>query len=165
MSVCRNIQGFHGLRNVIELEDRRFHYFYNENFKHTAVSDSELEGAGLDHKLTEKVLKTFNFYVQHVGQLTDTNKIRLLVQNKSQYAHRLPSEMGRFVMDVNDFVVENRQRFPELDNFLGFAEDDLNPTDDDVEMVEPGQLGGAFGFRHYHELPELLLGVKEGRYF
>lgn len=72
--------------------------------------------------------------------------------------------MGRYVMDVNDFVVENRQKYPELDNFLGFAEDDLNPADD-VEMVEPGQPGGEFGFRHYYELPDLLMGVKEGRYF
>lgn len=35
-----NIQGFHGLRNVIEQEDRRFYYFYNENFKDTVVNEA-----------------------------------------------------------------------------------------------------------------------------
>ena len=32
----QNIQAFHGLRNVIEQDDRRFYYFYNENFQDTA---------------------------------------------------------------------------------------------------------------------------------
>lgn len=64
---------------MIELEDRKFFYFYNENFRHTAVSDSELEGQGLDQKLTQRVLSTFKYYFDHVGQLTQENKVRLLV--------------------------------------------------------------------------------------
>lgn len=52
---------------MIELEDRKFFYFYNENFRHTAVSDSELEGQGLDQKLTQRVLRTFKYYFDHVG--------------------------------------------------------------------------------------------------
>ena len=43
-SVTSNIQGFHGLRNVSEQEDRRFYYFYNENFAETEVVDVDLRG-------------------------------------------------------------------------------------------------------------------------
>jgi len=34
-----NIQAFHGLRNVAELEDRQFYYFYNENCIETASEE------------------------------------------------------------------------------------------------------------------------------
>ena len=59
---CRNIQAFHGIRNVLEQEDRRFYYFYNENFEETHVGESELRGLGLDAKLTRKVFKVFEWY-------------------------------------------------------------------------------------------------------
>lgn len=77
-----NIQAFHGLRNVIELEDRRFHYFYNENSAHTIVSDDRLQGLGLDLKLSNKVLTTYKWFYEHFQQLTSKNKVYLLVQNK-----------------------------------------------------------------------------------
>jgi hypothetical protein len=39
------------MRNVIEQDNRRFFYFYNENFRETYVDDKELAGKGLDSKL------------------------------------------------------------------------------------------------------------------
>ena len=40
-----------------EQEDRRFYYFYNENFAETEIPESQLRGQGLDAKLTSKVYK------------------------------------------------------------------------------------------------------------
>ena len=59
---CRNIQAFHAIRNVSEQEDRRFYYFYNENFAETDVNEKDLQGLGLDAKLTRKVFKVFEWY-------------------------------------------------------------------------------------------------------
>jgi hypothetical protein len=36
-------------------------------------------------------------------------------------------------MDVNDFVVAFRDQYPELDNFLGFAEESLA---EDIQMTD-----------------------------
>lgn len=47
------------MRNVIEQDDRRFFYFYNENYVGTIVSESELQGNGLDLKLTKKAVKAY----------------------------------------------------------------------------------------------------------
>ena len=47
------------MRNVSEQEDRRFYYFYNENFAETDTSENELCGLGLDAKLTTRVHKVF----------------------------------------------------------------------------------------------------------
>ena len=92
--VHRNIQAFHGLRNVLEVEDRRFYYFYNENCIETASEEQvrQLAGMGLDAKLTNKVYNVFLWYQRHFSGLTDTNKVFLLTSNaqsKQAYAHLL----------------------------------------------------------------------------
>ena len=99
------IQGFHGLRNVIELEDRQFYYFYNENCAQTAVDEHSLQGLGLDCKLRHKACTVLKYYHQHVAQITSTNKVYLLVQNKSLYKELLPAELFGSVIDVNDYVM------------------------------------------------------------
>ena len=78
---CRNIQAFHGMRNVSELEDRRFYYFYNENHAETDTNENDLRGLGLDAKLTAKVFKVFQYYRKHFEGLTDVNKVFLLTSN------------------------------------------------------------------------------------
>ena len=112
---------------MIEQDDRRFYYFYNDNFSETAVSDSQMEGLGLDHKLSIKALKSFTYYYNHVKQLTHNNKVYLLVFNKQTYRSLMSTAeqqtYGKYLIDVNDFVVMHRDLFPELDNFLGFEED------------------------------------------
>ena len=64
-----------------EQEDRRFYYFYNENFAETEIPESQLRGQGLDAKLTSKVYKVFQWYYKHFKGLTDTNKVFLLTSN------------------------------------------------------------------------------------
>ena len=71
------------MRNVSEQEDRRFYYFYNENFAETDTPESELRGLGLDAKLTTRVHKVFQFYRRHFQGLTDVNKVFLLTSNAS----------------------------------------------------------------------------------
>jgi len=61
------------------------------------------------------------------------------------------------VIDVNDFVMMYRDKYPALDNFLGFAEEDT-----DIEMVDES-VGGLYD--EHLEMSEVLMGVKEGRYF
>jgi len=50
-----------------------------------------------------------------------------------------------------------RDKYPELDNFLGFLEEDM-----DVEMIDE-DVGSLF--ESHLELSQILLGVKEGKYF
>lgn len=61
------------------------------------------------------------------------------------------------MIDVNDFVTMYRGKYPELENFLGFAEESM-----DVDMVDES-VGGLY--EPHLELSEILLGVKEGKYF
>ena len=90
-----NIQAFHGLRNVIEQEYRRFYYFYNENNAETYLSNDDLKGLGLDAKLTCKVFSVFSWYLKQMVGLTNGNKVYLLTSNsvtKQAYAHLVAKE-------------------------------------------------------------------------
>jgi len=98
---------------VSEQEDRRFYYFYNENFADTSVQESEIRGLGLDAKLTHKVFKVFTWYWRHFQGLTGANKIFLLTSNaQSKQAYQrllaqasdVPSDA---IYDVNDFVTRH----------------------------------------------------------
>ena len=76
-------------------------------------------------------------------------------------------EFGEGLLDVNDFVLRNREQYPELDNFLGFGEFDGHK---DVDMQErAGQDDSkdqsVFGYKKHMELSDILMGVKEGKYF
>jgi len=157
-----NIQGFHSLKNVIELDDRQFYYFYNENCVHTQVNEAGLQGLGLDLKLSHKAVAVYKYYYQHIGQVTDTNKVYLLVHNKASYKNLVPANMLAGLIDVHDFVLQHREQYPELDNFLGFAAGDI--VQEDQDMNEDDQVS-PFGYKRHLELSDILLGVKEGRYF
>ena len=112
----RNIQGFHGLRNVLEVEDRQFYYFYNENCIDTASEEQvkSLAGMGLDAKLTNKVFNVFLWYQRHFEGIAD-DKIFLLTSNaqtKQAYTELLAQQsnskkMSSQVIDVNEFVTRH----------------------------------------------------------
>lgn len=107
-----NIQAFHGMRNVSEQEDRRFYYFYNENFAETDTPESDLRGLGLDAKLTTKVFSVFQFFRKHLQGLTDVNKVFLLTSNattKQAYRRLVGDDQGAWdgIYDVNDFVTRH----------------------------------------------------------
>ena len=99
-----------------EQEDRRFYYFYNENFAETEVTDSSLRGQGLDAKLTSKVFKVLQWYYRHLKGLTGAeNKVYLLTSNaqtKVAYERLLnapnAADIPRdTILDVNDFVTRH----------------------------------------------------------
>ena len=84
---------------------------------------------GLDAKLTHKALASYKWYRSHIAQMTEKNKVFLLVANKKQYTKLNPqedSDLGSAIIDVNDFVLMHRDIYPELDNFLGFDQDEDN---------------------------------------
>ena len=60
----------------------------------------------------------------------------------------------------------HRDRYPELDNFLGFGEfENGNNEDVNINGAENSLTQSPFGYKPHLELSEILLGVKEGRYF
>ena len=100
------------MRNVSEQEDRRFYYFYNENFAETDTPESDLRGLGLDAKLTTKVFSVFQFFRKHLQGLTDVNKVFLLTSNattKQAYRRLVGDDQGAWdgIYDVNDFVTRH----------------------------------------------------------
>jgi len=53
--------------------------------------------------------------------------VYLLVANKKLYNKLLgsgPQDASPNIIDVNDFVLQHRDLYPELDNFLGFDQGD-----------------------------------------
>jgi len=100
------------MRNVSEQEDRRFYYFYNENFAETATPEHELRGLGLDAKLTYRVCRVFQWYRSHLTGLTDVNKVFLLTSNaasKQAYKKLCAADPAakEAIYDVNDFVTRH----------------------------------------------------------
>ena len=96
----------------MEQEDRRFYYFYNENFAETDVGECELRGLGLDAKLTRKVFKVFEWYRNYLKGLTGVNKVFLLTSNSQckQVYERLAGaniDSKAVIYDVNDFVTRH----------------------------------------------------------
>jgi len=77
----KNIQSFHGMKNLIEQEQRQIYYFYNENFKETHVKDTQYAGKGLDYKLKRKMAVAYDWYFQHLQGLTKGNKVYLLTDS------------------------------------------------------------------------------------
>lgn len=147
------------------MEDRRFYYFYNENFTETAIKD-ELKlfaGLGLDGRLTRKVLKVFDWYSEHMAGMTEGKKVYLLTSDstsKAAYQKLLKGEQREQVIDVNDFVMQHQADFPELENYLGF----VGTEGDDVPMTDETAAGDGIYSKHL-EFSDLLLGVREGRLF
>ena len=100
------------MRNVSEQGDRRFYYFYNENFVETDTPECELRGLGLDAKLTHRVFRVFQWYRRHLEGLTDTNKVFLLTSNattKLAYERLAGTDAAARagLYDVNDFVTRH----------------------------------------------------------
>jgi len=165
-----NLQAFHGMRNVIEQDNRRFFYFYNENFRETHVDDKALVGKGLDSKLQSKVFKTFEWYSEHfagLAEATDQNEpiVYLLTSNpeaKAQYLANCGGDknLKAGVIDMNDFITAHQADFPELINFLGFLEEGTQQRESEIKLEEEQSLYGD-----HLEMPDLILGIKEGRYF
>ena len=63
---------------------------------------------------------------------------------------------------MNDFVLCHKDQYPELENFLGFMESGAQTEDVQMEQIDQTS---PFGFQPHLELSDIILGVKEGRFF
>ena len=78
-------------------------------------------------------------------------------------------QLGEFIIDVNDFVTAHQSTFPELDNFLGFDDDQQLNDVEEVKREEAGDdemaVDSGTQYQEHLDLSELLMGIKEGRFF
>ena len=82
-------------------------------------------------------------------------KVYLLTSKKSVYAMHKDFPQGN-ILDVNDYIKINLAKNPELENFVGFSEED-NGVGQDTEMADESVEGL---FEPHMELSQILLGVK-----
>ena len=66
--------------------------------------------------------------------------------------------MKPYIIDLHDYITMHRKQFPELDNFLGFQ------VGEDADMALDDSSAPKL-FEPHFSFEELILGVKEGRYF
>ena len=76
-----------------------------------------------------KVLSVLTWYRSHFAGLTPKQKVFILTSNPQ--TKKLYQEISQAanvdmsaIIDVNDFVVQNLNKFPELENFLGFIDEE-----------------------------------------
>ena len=116
-----------------------------------------------------KVLSVLQWYRSHFAGITEKQKVFILTSNSQtkklyQDLTKASNVDPTCILDVNDFVVQNLNKFPELENFLGFVDEESGQNLDDAEMKSNEDCEEAIYDNHL-ELSELLLGIKEGRYF
>ena len=97
---------------MLEQENRRFFYFYNENFKDTYVDEDQLAGKGLDTKQSMKVYQAYEWYASHFTGLADavgrkTPVVYLLTSNteaKQLYQKLATQDLAHGIIDMHEFV-------------------------------------------------------------
>ena len=70
-------------------------------------------------------------------------------------------------MTLNEYIEMNKKQFPELINFAGFLEDDICRSDIDFMSQQNENMDDSSNHLYDEHLSfdEMVLGVKEGRYF
>ncbi len=63
------------------------------------------------------------------------------------------------VITMEDFITMNSPRYPELVNYMGFAQQ-IEIEDEDVEMREAAPL-----YEEHLSFDEMVLGIREGKFF
>ena len=135
--------------------------------KDTVVEDSKTElikGKGLDYKLMLKAFSTFEYYFNHLNGLTKSKPVYLLTENsntKKMYSTISDSKYADCIIDVHDFINMHSKQFPELSNFMGFEAEDSDAQIQDLENEE----GDTHIYEAHLSFEEMIIGVKEGRYF
>ena len=101
--------------------------------------------------------------------MTDGNKVYLLTENsrtKKSYLemvqdeHGLPADIGDYILTLQDYISMHQAQFPELANFMGFQDEDEVSQVDQILLSEDQRL-----FEDHLKFEEMVLGVKEGKYF
>jgi len=100
--------------------------------------------------------------------MTEENRVYLLTENantKRQYLEMLKSEkglppdIGEYIIDLQEYIVMHQDQFPELVNFMGF-QDEEEASVDQENISEDKRL-----FEDHLTFEDMVIGVKEGRYF
>lgn len=58
---------------------------------------------------------------------------------------------------MEDFILMNQEHFPELVNFMGFA--------GETEDIEMDQEGGKPLYEEHFPFSDMVLGIKQGKFF
>jgi len=184
----KNIQSFHGLRNTMDgQEGRQFYYFYNENFQDTHLDEDdagvrkELSGKGLDDKLRYKVGLILKYYLSHLQGLAESEDDDVFIltdsqQSKRAYLDVLASDViglkaeqkdkaAKYVLTLNEYIQMNKSEFPELINFAGFMGDDEVAHSDVDFLSEGNQEMRKQLYEDHLSFDEMMMGIKEGRFF
>ncbi|CDW74058.1 exosome complex exonuclease rrp44 [Stylonychia lemnae] len=160
----RNIQAFHGLKNLTEQESRQIYYFYNENFAETFVQESLIQGKGLDQKIKTKVSQVYQWYCDHLSGITEGHQIFLLTENfksKQEYIKMMKGQNQEGVISMEDFILMNQEENPELLNFMGFADEHQQLEDLEMEDID----GVEALYEDHLSFEDMIQGIKEGKYF
>jgi exosome complex exonuclease DIS3/RRP44 len=125
------------------------------------------------------------YYLQHLEGLlkNDEESVFILTdchQSKRAYQEILASDLiqlaqpgqqpaRQFVLTLNEFVQMNKKEYPELINFAGFmGDDEVVQSDIDFLSENGSEIGNKQRTQIYEEhlsFEEMMMGIKEGRFF
>jgi len=100
--------------------------------------------------------------------MTEENKVYLLTENantKRQYLEMLKSETGlppnieEYIIDLQEYISMHQDQFPELVNFMGFQDEE------EASVDQENISGDRRLFEDHLTFEDMVIGVKEGRYF
>lgn len=100
--------------------------------------------------------------------MTEENKVYLLTENantKRQYLEMLKSETGlppdieEYIIDLQEYISMHQDQFPELVNFMGFQDEE------EASVDQENISGDRRLFEDHLSFEDMVIGVKEGRYF
>jgi exosome complex exonuclease DIS3/RRP44 len=100
--------------------------------------------------------------------MTEENKVYLLTENantKRQYLEMLKSEKGlpadieEYIIDLQEYISMHQDQFPELVNFMGFQDEE------EASVDQENISGDRRLFEDHLTFEDMVIGVKEGRYF
>ena len=77
--------------------------------------------------------------------------------NKKHYSELLSGVYFSNILTLEDYVRINQGDHPELVNYVGFSEED--------QEMEDKTFSGADIYEEHLEFSQMVLGIKEGRYF
>uniref|UniRef100_A0A7S3CNJ9 RNB domain-containing protein n=1 Tax=Strombidium rassoulzadegani TaxID=1082188 RepID=A0A7S3CNJ9_9SPIT len=144
----------------------------------------------MDLKLQFKILKVFQFYQQHfqglpiesTGAASEASCAYILTDSSANRKSYLKM-MGEFfgeefarefrgcVLDLNHFIALNHEVSPELSNYFGgFEGEAVEESEDEDNLKARGEeskqwLDQTSLFEPHLSFDEMVLGVKQGRYF
>ena len=75
--------------------------------------------------MKRKLSSVYQWYFEHLNGLTEGNKVYLLTDSskaKQDYIGMLKPEMKSGIITMEEFIKMESKRYPELVNYMGFAE-------------------------------------------